>query len=379
MFRHIYLYRLKAFMHEKEDIFWSLLFPLILGLCFVVGFSGVNDKAWTFHSIPVAIVYEQENEVFEATIKSLSEDDSQGEPFLNATATDYEAAKALLSDKDVDGIIIVSEEISLLVNSSDINQTALQSFVNQYIQQAAMFETVAAQNPAALEKLITEMNSNASFIKEEAFTENRMDPMASYYFSLIAFTALCGGYFGLTCARQLKANSSNVGMRKTISPAPRWLMLTAEFLATYTIHLVVMLIVILVMVFVYGIDLGNNVGYVALTGVVGSMTGISAGLFIGSLPRIKESFQVMIMVIFSLASSFLAGLMVADMKMIIQKSVPIINKINPATLISDALYSLTIYDTYERFFTNIISLVIISVVFLVASIFMTRRESHASI
>lgn len=242
-----------------------------------------------------------------------------------------------------------------------------------------MIETVALNNPKALEALIAGMNEGASFIREENFTEKRMDPMAIYYFSLIAYTALCGGFFGLTCARQLKANTSAVGMRKTISAAPRWLQITAEFLATYTIHLIVMLIVVMVMVFIYGIDLGNKVGYVALTGAVGSLTGISVGLFIGSLPRIKEAMQVTIFIVFSLGSSFLAGLMVADMKMIIEKSVPIINKINPATLISDALYSLTLYDTYERFFTNIISLVIIAVVFLIASIFMTRRESHASI
>ncbi len=379
MFRHIYLYRLKAFMREKEEIFWSLLFPLILGLCFVVGFSGVNDKAYTFHSIPVAIVYERENETFETTIKSISEDDSQGEPFLTVTNTDYDEAKKLLTDKKVDGIIVVDDEISLLVNKSDINQTALQSFINQYIQQASMFETVAASNPAALETLIEELDNNISFIKEETFTEDRMDPMATYYFSLIAFTALCGGFFGLTCARQLKATSTAQGMRKTISSVPRWKFLTAEFLATYTIHLIIMLIVILVMVFVYGINLGNKVGYVALTGAVGSLSGISVGLFIGSLPRIKEAMQVTLFIAYSLGSSFLAGLMVADMKMIIEKSVPIINRINPATLISDALYSLTIYDTYERFFTNIITLAIIAVVFLIASIFMTRRESHASI
>lgn len=379
MFRHIYFYRLKAFMREKEEVFWSLLFPLILGLCFVVGFSGINEKAYTFHSIPVAIVYEQENETFKTTINNISEDDSQGEPFLTVTEASYDEAEELLTDKKIDGIIMVGEEISLLVNSSDVNQTALQSFINQYIQQAAMIETVALNNPKALEALIAGMNEGASFIREENFTEKRMDPMAIYYFSLIAYTALCGGFFGLTCARQLKANTSAVGMRKTISAAPRWLQITAEFLATYTIHLIVMLIVVMVMVFIYGIDLGNKVGYVALTGAVGSLTGISVGLFIGSLPRIKEAMQVTIFIVFSLGSSFLAGLMVADMKMIIEKSVPIINKINPATLISDALYSLTLYDTYERFFTNIISLVIIAVVFLIASIFMTRRESHASI
>lgn len=378
MFWHLYKYRIKSFLHEKEELFWSLCFPLILCLCFVVGFSGINEKAWTFHSIPVAIVYEQENTSFKTTIESISKDDSQGEPFLKVTECTYDEAKTLLTDKDVDGIILVDDEISLIVNNSDINQTALQSFVNQYIQQAAMFTDVASVNPEILTELAEAMSEDVTYIKEQSFTKDRMDPMASYYFSLIAFSALCGGFFGMICARQLKANQTFEGMRKSISSVPRGLFIAAEFLATYTIHLIIMLILILAMVFVFGINLGNQLGYVALTAAVGSLAGVAIGLFIGSL-KIKETMQVTIFIVTSIGSAFLSGLMVANMKNILEKNAPIINRINPSTLISDALYSLTIYDTHERFFTNIITLAVIAVVFLAASIFMTRRESYASI
>ena len=50
---------------------------------------------------------------------------------------------------------------------------------------------------------------------------------------------------------------------------------------------------------------------------------------------------------------FLSGLMVGDMRMNIENSCPIINKINPAALITDSFYALEIYDTYDRFLTNI--------------------------
>ncbi|MGN0375463.1 MAG: ABC transporter permease [Butyrivibrio sp.] len=380
MFWHIYLYRIRCFLHEKEELFWSLLFPIILCLCFVVGFSGINEKAYTFHTIPTAIVYEQENSIFRSTMDIIAKADSQGEPFLKVTETDYDTAADLLSDKKVDGIILVKkDDISLIVGNSGINQTALQSFINQYLQRSAMFETIAETNPEIIPELAEDMSESVSFIKEETFTKDRMDPMASYYFSLIAFAALCGGFLALRCARQLKADATPEGIRKSVSPVGRGLLLTAEFLATYTVHLVMMLILILVMVFIYRIDLGHQMGYVALTAAVGSLSSIAIGLFIGSLPKLKEAMQTTIIVVYSLLSSFLAGLMVADMKIIIQKNVPVISRINPATLIQDALYSLTIYDTHERFFMNIISLVVISVIFLAASIFMTRRKSYASI
>ena len=378
MFLHLYKYRIKSFIHEKEEVFWSLLFPLILCLCFVVGFSGITEKAYTFHTIPVAIVYQQENEIFKTTIDAIAADDSQGEPFLAITETDYETATALLSDKKVDGIIVVKDNISLVVNSNDITQTALQSFINQYIQKADMFDQISKSNPTALGELIEYLSDDVNYIKDKNFTDDKMDPMASYYFSLIAFAALCGGFFGLKCARQLRANATCEGMRKSISSVPRSLFITAEFLATYTIHLAIMIILILVMVFIYRIDLGNQAGYVALTAAAGSLCGTSIGLFVGSL-KVKEAFQVTIFIVFSLVSAFLSGLMVADMKMLVEQYAPFVNRINPSSLIADALYSLTIYETHERYFTNIITLVAISVVFLAASILMTRRERHASI
>ena len=378
MFLHLYKYRLKSFLHEKENIFWSLLFPIILCLCFVVGFSGITEKAYTFHTIPVAIVYEQENTVFKTTIDTIASDVSQGEPFLSITETDYETASTLLSDKQVDGIIVVKDKISLIVNNSNITQTALQSFVNQYIQKAYMFEQISKSNPEALGELANQLSNDVNFIKNKNFTEDKMDPMASYYFSLVAFAALCGGFFGLQCARQLCAGTTSEGMRKTISSVPRSLFIAAEFLATYTVHLAIMIILILVMVFVYRIDLGNQVEYVALTAAAGSLCGTSIGLFTGSL-RVKDVFKITILIVVSILSSFFSGLMVADMKMLIEEYAPVINKINPASLIADALYSLTIYETHERYFTNILTLTAISLVFLVASILMTRRERHASI
>ncbi len=378
MFLHLYKYRIKSFIHEKEEVFWSLLFPLILCLCFVVGFSGITEKAYTFHTIPVAIVYQQENEFFKTTIDAIAADDSQGEPFLAITETDYETAASLLSNKTVDGIIVVKDSISLVVNSNDITQTALQSFINQYIQKADMFEQISKSNPEALGELANLLSNDVNYIKDKNFTNDKMNPMASYYFSLIAFAALCGGFFGLICARQLRANASSEGMRKSISSVPRGLLITAEFLATYTIHLAIMIILILVMVFVYRIDLGNQAGYVALTAAAGSLCGTSIGLFVGSL-KVKEAFQVTIFIVFSLVSAFLSGLMIADMKMLVEQYAPVVNRINPSSLIADALYSLTIYETHERYFTNIITLVAISVVFLAASILMTRRERHASI
>ena len=71
--------------------------------------------------------------------------------------------------------------------------------------------------------------------------------------------------------------------------------------------------------------------------------------------------------------------MLLDMRMIVERNCPILNKINPAVMISDAFYALNIYETYERFTGNIISMLVLSAVFIVGGIILGRRKQYASL
>ncbi len=379
MFWHSYKYRLKATLHEKEEVFWNFFFPILLCTCFAIAFSSINNKAYLFHSIPVAVVYEQDNEVFKQTITSVGEDDSEGEAFLKISEVSADEADKLLADGDVDAVITVSDSIHMTVTKEGLNQTAVQTFLDQYLQTASVFENVMSTNPEAVKDLTATLSDSVSYIKESSFTKGSVDPLASYYFSLIGMAILFGGFFGLQCAVQMKADMSPEGMRKCLAPIKRGSLIISEFLATFTIHILSLMALLLYMIFILRIDLGGQFGYIALTCAVGSIFGISLGTFIGSIPRLKEAGRTTIFICFSLGSSFLSGLMVADLKIYLQQHAPIVNKINPATLIQDALYSLLIYDTHTRYYSNMITLGIYAVVLFAVSYFMTRRESYASI
>lgn len=362
----------------KEDVFWCLGFPIILCTCFFAAFSGISDKTNNFHSIPVAVVYEKENAIFKATIDAVSKSDTQGEEFLNVTETDSASAKALLNDDKVDAIIYVDDDISMAVATSGLNQTAVQSFLNEFEQKSALISDIVKENPDKLISLIGNIFSSRTYISEQKLTDSPMDEMSVYYFSLIGMAALFGGFLGCSVARQMQPNITPEGMRKSTAPVKRHTMIAAEFLAAYTLQLVSMAILLFYMICVLRINLGNEAGYVALTCAAGSLVGIASGIFIGSLP-IKEGMQIAIFLVYSLGSSFLSGLMVHPIKIWIEKSMPIINRINPATLIQDSLYSLVIYNTHGRFFTNIITLAVISVILCTLSYLMTRRKSYANL
>jgi ABC-2 type transport system permease protein len=81
----------------------------------------------------------------------------------------------------------------------------------------------------------------------------------------------------------------------------------------------------------------------------------------------------------TLTLCFLAGLMFGDMKKIIEGSFPIFNRINPAAILSDAFYSLTVYDTYTVYVRCMLSMLFISVLFCVSSSFVLRRKKYADV
>lgn len=379
MFLHLFKYRFKSFMRSKEEVFWVALFPILLCTCFVAAFSKINDKEFLFHSIPVAVVYEQENQIFETVLKSLSSDGSDDESFFKVTETDAQSAEKLLADSEVDAVITVDSSVRMTVAEEGLNQTAVQNFISQYIQKSALIGDILKDKPDEAAGLIGSVFGSSEYVTEGKLTDAEMDPMASYYFALIAMALLFGGFFGMRCARQMKADITPEGMRKSVAPIKRSTLIIAEFLATYLIHLILIVILLLYMVFILKINLSGSIGYIALTCAAGSLFGISSGLFIGSIPKLKETAQTTVFIVFSLLSSFLGGLMVWTIRVNIERSAPVINRINPATLIADALYSLLIYDTHERFFRNIITLAASAVVLCAVSILMTRRNSYANL
>ena len=71
--------------------------------------------------------------------------------------------------------------------------------------------------------------------------------------------------------------------------------------------------------------------------------------------------------------------MMGTMRMVVEKYAPFVNRINPAALISDSFYALNNYDTLTRYTGNILTLLFMTVLFLIISILVTRRKTYASL
>ena len=75
----------------------------------------------------------------------------------------------------------------------------------------------------------------------------------------------------------------------------------------------------------------------------------------------------------------LSGMMYGSMRMVVEKTAPVINKLNPSALIADSFYALIVYPSHERFWQNIICLCVESIIFYIIGVICIRRKKYASL
>ena len=103
------------------------------------------------------------------------------------------------------------------------------------------------------------------------------------------------------------------------------------------------------------------------------------GIFVGSLGKVGEGIRIGILLGISMSLSFLAGLMDASVKDAVEQHAPVLSRVNPAALISDALYCINVYDAPERFADNMVILIIMSALMVGGAFLIVRRERYGSI
>jgi ABC-2 type transport system permease protein len=71
--------------------------------------------------------------------------------------------------------------------------------------------------------------------------------------------------------------------------------------------------------------------------------------------------------------------MSADMKYVVDRHAPLVNRFNPAAVITDAFYCINVYDDPARFGRSLVTLGVMCVGLTLASFLLIRRERYDSI
>ena len=317
MFINNFKYSFKVLIRNKGLIFWTFAFPILLGLFFYLAFSDIENKE-NFKQIDIAVIENKEfqnDEFYKEAIKELSDKNNSYDKIIN-----YEE---------------IYNNVIKILNEDNV-------------------------------KLNNISNKNLSYTMIE-------------YYTLIAMACLYGSMLSMYITNFKLANMNSVGKRTSLSPTSKTKLLLSSLLSSYLVQLIGLTLLFIFTIFILKVDYGNNLPLVIALSLVGSLSGLTLGVFVASKFKVSEGSKIGILISVIMLGSFLSGMMGITMKYVIDKNVPIINKLNPVNMITDGLYSLYYYNTLDRYYFNIISLVIFSIIMMILSINSLRRQKYDSI
>lgn len=393
MFLHNFKYSLKTLFKNKMLIFWTFAFPIILGTFFNMAFADVIEKE-KLDIINIAIIDNedyQNNQIMKTAFESLSDENSEDHMF-NTKLVDEEKAKEMLDKEEIVGYLKMQGNAPKLVfQTNGVSQTIFKYVVEEIVQRSSIVENISKDEiqkqikqgnytvdaESIVKRVIDETGNTEVEFKNTA--NQNLNYMMIEFYTLIAMTCLYGGVLGMVAINQTLPNMSNKGKRVAVAPTKKSTIVLSSLFAGYVAQLLGLAILFMYTIFALKVDFGEHTGLVVLLSMMGSLTGLSMGIAIGTLSKKNEGAKSGILIGITMVGCFFAGMMGVTLKYVIDKGMPIINLINPANMITDGFYALYYYNTLDRFWFNFASLGVVCIVLISISFLSLRRQKYDSI
>jgi ABC-2 type transport system permease protein len=372
-------YRFFTILREKQTMFWGFVFPLILCTLFYVSFGNIDHS---LDGIKAAAVIQSDTADAQAFTAFLQEVEKADKDFISVETLSEKKAKQKLRDGKISGIYYADTEPELCVAGSGVEESVLQALLESYQSRLSIIQTIAEEKPEKLPAVIEQLSQTATqtdYVKEASLGGKETDGFIQYFFSLIAMTCMFGCFLGFDSVLTLQANISHLGARRCVGATSKATLLLIDFGLISVINFAETVVLIAYMTGVLKLDLGGQWGRIFLISFLGCLIGVSMGILIGSVGKWNKGTKIGIMLCISLGSSFLSGLMVNSIKGWIEEVCPVINQINPSSLITDAFYSIAVYQDTDRYLRNAGTMAILAILFLTGSFFSVRRVRYDSL
>ena len=382
----MYKYYLYKNLRNVMFLFWSLIFPLALMTCMYLAFGSVYDMINSIDPLPTVLVAEDDSEFsqgFRDVLLTMSDEDAEDRYFILNEVESREEAQKSTNDGDSEIMFVVSDGNIEVYLPNDHSQTAgvvSQAVANSYRNKFKVITDAFERDPQAAMKILegTEEMEGYTKAREDVFSG---DPnVYSWYFYSSLVMGICfNATGGAQIVSDLKADVSAVAARFSASPEKKSRMLLYSFLARLLPALGINVIQLLVMKNVFHISLGNDPLKLALFIVASNIFALSFGIvtglmFKGTLENRANKITAVVM-----TSVFLSGEMINTLPGAIEKTCPIINDINPATVMNLAFYRMSIFNDNFDFYLNMAKIIGFGVIFLVIGTIILRREKYATL
>ena len=397
---HSLKYAFITTVKNKNTFVWTFIFPIALSTFMFLSFGNVYKDELVMNSIPVAV--EEGFEETQISVQNFLEGakQSNGDPYFVVSVLSKEAAKEALNNGDVSAIV-TTEGLTptVVVNGNDFKEEIVITAMNEYLkhQQTVIGimsdyvkngfvdengESIALgkltpeqteEASAAILAKLEELETDEQFFNETSLAKGPQNIYNNFFYATFAMGCLfaCLGAVNLT--DKLMPGRTPLSGRLNICGTSKLKMVISQM----SVNLLVVFAAQMGAYFymrLIGIELTDDILAVAGILLAGASFGISLGVLIGAIPRLGEGSKVGIGVGVTMLISFLADLCTTGIKDSIERNMPIINRISPAALISDSFMTIYVYDDYDRYFRNLITLVAMAVVITTIAIFILSRS-----
>lgn len=385
MLLRLFYYKLKEGLRDKSFLGWNLIFPFLLGTVFYAALGHLyneelnepiniviekmdNTEAlhgeWLKKTMPedqlnsdyvknMPTAYDMMNE----TLSKIEYDD--GTKMFDIKNVEKKEAEKLLEDDKIEAIInpYDYENIKMEIKKNGIKQSILTSIVTAFREGIDIKE----------------------YVKTSGLQGNNKDPYVQYFYNILAMISVMTSCGVMLSVIKTQANYSAIGIRVESSPVSRVLQSFCSMLAMSFLQIVILIVSIIYYVYVLKVNFGCSIKYIFITSMFAAFMGCSLGYMVACVGNASEGLKNAILVGFVTGGGFLAGLMKGDMYIVVEKKFPLINRINPSSIITNAFYTLNMYGANAKYTKSIITMFAYSIIFIAVGMIFRGRRGYASI
>lgn len=372
LFKFLFKYNLKMNLAEKSGLFWLLIFPFALST--VLAFAIPSDSK-IYNIKPVKVMVE--NVKYRNILDKI---ELKGKNLFEIK--EYNNPKEALEADKIDGYVRSENGSDEVIIKKDTIESGLLYNTINYIKhnESAVMEIMREpQNRSKLNEIVNDISSGPEERISNA-QSRKVDTKAVFFYGVMAMICMGSMTFGVIIAESNRT-SSDMGYSKriNIAPIPKFRLIIGQFCAIYSISSVFTLILYVYIRYGLKIDFGGTQIQVIVGLLAGNLMSILIGIVLALLLKTKTNTKIAFSAAFYVFSSYLSGMMNNKIPAIINNYVPILNNINPGSVLSKMFTSLYLFDDGGKYLLYLSNIFIISVVMVILIAILSRRNSYDSI
>lgn len=368
MFWHLFRYKLRYMRSDWVGTFWLVIFPIAMAFLFRLSFP--SQMLGQLETIPVAIVST------DATL----EDAMNESGLFEISHVDEAEAIRMLEDEKIKGYVAKTDDgISFRAGKTGMSTTILKSFLDIYLQRTAAVVTIFKADGTLDQTMVFERLSDDTQYVTEGSLGDKTNTMLIFYYGLMGMAIAMAMTNAVDNIKFVQANQSAPGMRMNLAPVPKLTAFAASTAATVLAQFASVLLLLALLRFGFGYDLGGHTLVLLGFCFVGCVASLAFGSLICALLPGGDGVKNGLLIGITMIGTTCSGMMSPQLRYLVYSKFPAIGYISLPNIISDGFYTLYFYDSVPRVLDKMLILAGFSVVGMLGTALVLRRQSYKSI